>query len=60
MAKALNRIQVILECVECRQNSRSGVNRYSTVKNKRNTTGRMELKKYCKYDRAHTLHREIK
>ncbi|MFP4380648.1 MAG: 50S ribosomal protein L33 [Candidatus Sumerlaeia bacterium] len=60
MAKAINRVQVILECTECRNNDKSGVNRYVTIKNKRNTTGRLELKKYCKYDKAHTLHREIK
>ena len=60
MAKAINRVQVILECTECRNNDISGVNRYVTIKNKRNTTGRLELKKYCKYDKAHTLHREIK
>lgn len=60
MAKALNRVQVIMECTECRQNDLPGASRYCTVKNKRNTTQRLELKKYCKYDKKHTLHREVK
>ena len=41
------RIIVTLECTECRSNTdkRSpGVSRYTTTKNRRNTTGRMELK----------------
>jgi large subunit ribosomal protein L33 len=37
-----------------------GVSRYVSTKNKRNTTARVEVKKYCKYERKHTLHREIK
>lgn len=49
------RIQVILECTEA-----PGTSRYSTVKNRRNTTARMELKKYNPVLRKHTLHKEIK
>jgi len=60
MAKAINRVQVIMECTECRKSDKPGVSRYVTIKNKRNTTGRVELKKYCKYERKHTLHKEIK
>jgi len=60
MAKSVQRVQVILECVECRKNDKPGVSRYVTTKNKRNTPGRLELKKYCKYDKAHTVHREVK
>lgn len=56
MAKGKDvRIQVILECTEA-----PGTSRYSTVKNRRNTTGRMELRKYNPVLRKHTLHREIK
>ena len=56
MAKGKDvRIQVILECTEA-----PGTSRYSTTKNRRNTTGRMELKKYNSTLRKHTLHREIK
>jgi large subunit ribosomal protein L33 len=60
MAKAVNRIQIFIECTECRTAETPGVSRYSTIKNKRNTPGRLELKKYCKYERKQTLHREIK
>ncbi len=56
MAKGKDvRIQVILECTE-----EPGTSRYSTTKNRRNTTERMELKKYNAKLRKHTLHREIK
>ena len=60
MAKADNRIKVTLECTSCRDADVDGVSRYMTMKNKRNTTGRIELQKYCKYERKHTLHKEIK
>jgi large subunit ribosomal protein L33 len=49
------RHQVTLECTEA-----PGTSRYSTMKNRRNTPGRMELKKYNPVLRKHTLHREIK
>ena len=56
MAKAKDvRHQVILECTEA-----PGTSRYATMKNRRNTTGRLELKKYNPVLRKHTLHREIK
>ena len=56
MAKSKDvRIQVILECTEA-----PGTSRYATMKNRRNTTGRMELKKYNAKLRKHTVHREIK
>ena len=32
---------------------------YHTTKNKK-TTGKLELKKYCKWCRKHTLHKEMK
>lgn len=60
MAKNLNRVQVILECTECRNSQVPGVSRYVSTKNKRNTTDRVELKKYCPYERKHTVHREVK
>ncbi|MEB3827158.1 50S ribosomal protein L33 [Phormidium sp. CCY1219] len=62
MAKGV-RIVVTLECTECRTNPdqrRPGVSRYTTQKNRRNTTGRMELKKYCRYCNKHTVHKETK
>ncbi len=54
------RIIVTLECTECRQSGRPGVARYTTTKNRRNTSGRLELKKYCRYDRKHTIFRETR
>ncbi|MBX2822033.1 MAG: 50S ribosomal protein L33 [Rhodothermaceae bacterium] len=56
MAKSKDvRIKVILECTES-----PGTSRYSTIKNRRNTPGRMELKKYNPVLRKHTIHKEIK
>lgn len=56
MAKGKDvRIQVILECTEA-----PGTSRYATVKNRRNTTNRLELRKYNPVLRKHTIHREIK
>jgi large subunit ribosomal protein L33 len=56
MAKAKEaRIQVILECTEA-----PGTSRYSTMKNRRNTTERIQLRKYNPVLRKHTLHKEIK
>jgi large subunit ribosomal protein L33 len=60
MAKNLNRIKVTLECTSCREADTDGVSRYMTIKNRRNTTGRIELSKYCKFERKHTVHKEIK
>ncbi len=56
MAKGKDvRMQVILDCTEA-----PGTSRYSTMKNRRNTTGRLELKKYNSKLKKHTLHRETK
>lgn len=54
------RIIIALECTECRQRQHPGVARYSTTKNRRNTTGRLELRKYCKYCKEHTSFRETR
>ena len=48
------RIVVNLACEECKRKN------YTTTKNKRNTQNRLELKKYCKWDRKVTLHKETK
>jgi large subunit ribosomal protein L33 len=60
MAKKGNRIQVILECTEQKTSGVAGMSRYVTTKNRKNTTGRMELKKYNPFMRKHTVHKEIK
>lgn len=41
-------------------NRKNGVSRYTTSKNKRNTSNRLELKKYCKYCNKHIMFKEIK
>jgi large subunit ribosomal protein L33 len=46
MAKKGNRVQVILECTEHKTSGMPGTSRYITTKNRKNTTERMELKKY--------------
>ena len=47
---------VILACGETSCKRRN----YTTIKNKKNTSGRIELKKYCPFCRVHTLHKETK
>jgi len=57
------RLIITLECTECRTNTEKrspGVNRYTTMKNRRNTTARLELKKFCPNCNKHTIHKEIK
>ncbi len=54
------RIQVILECTEHKESGMSGTSRYITTKNKKNSPGRIELKKYNPILKKMTLHREIK
>ncbi len=60
MAKKGNRIQVILECTEQKNSDVKGMSRYITSKNKKNTTERIELKKYNPFMKKVTLHKEIK
>ncbi|NUM32175.1 MAG: 50S ribosomal protein L33 [Bacteroidetes bacterium] len=60
MAKKGNRIQVILECTEHKNSGKPGTSRYITTKNKKNTTERLELKKFNKVLNKMTVHKEIK
>jgi large subunit ribosomal protein L33 len=60
MAKKGNRIQVILECTEHKTTGQPGMSRYITTKNRKNTTERLELKKYNSVLKKYTLHKEIK
>jgi len=48
------REQVILQCTECKQRN------YMTTRDKRKNPERYELKKYCKFERKHTVHKEVK
>ncbi|MGL4629846.1 MAG: 50S ribosomal protein L33 [Leadbetterella sp.] len=60
MAKKGNRVQVILECTEHKTSGQPGMSRYITTKNRKNTTSRLELKKYNPVLRKVTVHKEIK
>ncbi|MFA7115779.1 MAG: 50S ribosomal protein L33 [Bacteroidales bacterium] len=55
-----SRVQVILECTEQRASGVPGISRYITTKNKKNTTERLERKKYNPFLRKVTVHKEIK
>ena len=45
---------VTLACTECKQRN------YQTNKNKKNNPDRIEMKKYCKFCKKHTTHKETK
>ncbi len=45
---------VHLGCEECTRRN------YHTTKNKRNTKEKLALKKYCKWCKKHTTHKEMK
>jgi large subunit ribosomal protein L33 len=55
-----DRVQVILECTEHKKTGKPGMSRYITTKNRKNTTKRLELKKYNPILRKVTVHKEIK
>ena len=55
MAKKKGATEIVtLRCDTCKQQN------YTVRKNRRNNPDRMEIKKYCKFDRKHTLHKEMK
>ena len=58
--KNAGRQVITLECTEQKESGVPGMSRYTTMKNKKNTPKRMELKKYNPFLRRHTVHREIK
>ena len=45
---------IALQCTECSRRN------YTTAKNRKNIQGKLEFKKYCKFDKKHTLHKETK
>ena len=59
MAKKENRIMITLECTEAKKEGKPA-SRYTTMKNRQNTTERLELKKYNPFLRRHTIHKEIR
>jgi ribosomal protein L33 len=54
MAAKGPRENITLECTECKRRN------YTTSKNKRNNTDRLEIVKYCKYCKKRTTHKETK
>ena len=55
MASKKTAVELIaLQCSECKRKN------YTTKKNRRNTQEKLELNKYCRFDRKHTLHKETK
>ena len=45
---------ITFACGECKRRN------YSSTKNKKTTPDRVELKKYCKFCKKHTAHKETK
>ncbi|NMA68286.1 MAG: 50S ribosomal protein L33 [Desulfitobacterium sp.] len=48
------RVGITLACNECKNRN------YATNKNKKNNPDRLEVKKYCKFCKTHTAHRETR
>ena len=48
------RVKITLACTECKQRN------YNTKKNKKNDPDRLEMNKYCKFCKKHTVHKETK
>ncbi len=48
------RVKITLACSECKQRN------YNTIKNKKNDPDRLEMNKYCRFCKKHTLHKETK
>jgi large subunit ribosomal protein L33 len=45
---------ISLQCTECKRKN------YTTTKNRKTMTEKLELKKFCRHDRKRTVHREVK
>lgn len=52
--KGESRERITLQCTECKEEN------YRTEKNKRNTTERLELNKFCSKCKKSTAHKEKK
>ena len=48
------RTKITLACTECKQRN------YNTTKDKKTQPDRMETKKYCRFCKKHTNHKETK
>jgi large subunit ribosomal protein L33 len=54
MARGEVRIGITLACEECKRRN------YQTKKNRRNDPDRIVLRKYCRWCKRHTNHRETR
>jgi large subunit ribosomal protein L33 len=54
MARSDKRVKVTLACEVCKRRN------YITTKNKQNNRDRIQMNKYCRWDRKHTVHRETR
>jgi large subunit ribosomal protein L33 len=50
---------ITIECTEARKEGKTP-SRYTTTRNKKTKTEKLEIRKYNRFLRRHTLHREIK
>ena len=48
------RVKVTLECGTCKRRN------YTTTKNKKKHPDRQSFKKYCRFCRSHTIHKECR
>ncbi|WP_291318540.1 50S ribosomal protein L33 [Desulfonatronospira sp.] len=48
------RVNILLSCSGCKRRN------YATCKNKKNTTSKLELKKFCSFCGKHLPHKESK
>lgn len=48
------RVKITLACTECKQRN------YDSMKNKKNDPDRLEMNKFCRFCKKHTLHKETK
>ena len=51
---AVMRVKITLACTECKQRN------YNTMKNNKNDPDRLEMNKYCRFCKKHTVHKETK
>jgi large subunit ribosomal protein L33 len=54
VAKSGVREKITLACTVCKRRN------YESMKSKRNTPDRVEVKKYCRWCKQHTAHRETR
>lgn len=48
------RENIVLQCTECKRRN------YTGTRDKRKRPERLEMKKFCSFDRKHTIHKEVK